>query len=101
LKGGRSNTVYIIFLNNHSLSMRRKENRYQKGVNYNRKPWDSGINPGTNGKGQQKVSSSGGKESMADLVKLDFSGLCNLERKQKESSMIFRALTTVRAGNLE
>lgn len=38
---------------------------------------------------------------MADLVKLDFSELCNLERKQKESSMIFRALTTVPAWNLE
>lgn len=101
MKGGRSNTVNIIFLNNHSLSMRRTENRYQKEVNYNRKPWDSGFNPGTNGKGQQKVSSSGGKKSVVGLVKVDFSGLCNLERKQKESSMTFRALTTVPAWNLE
>ena len=38
---------------------------------------------------------------MADLVKLDFSGLWDLERKQKESRVTFRALTTVPAWNLE
>ena len=38
---------------------------------------------------------------MAGLVKLAFSGLCNLERKQKESSMTFGALTPVPAWNLE